>query len=172
MTKRVLIIIGPDFEDLELFYPLYRLKEAGFEVTIAAPWKGKLSGKHGYTVEVNKSFEEINSDEYDALVIPGGREPERIRVFAREQAVRIIQHFMDKRKPVAAICHDGPQLLISAERVRGYKLTSYPGTSDDIRAAGGIWVNDPVVVDKNLVTARIPDDLPYWTKEFIKMLLS
>ena len=169
MSKQVLIIIGPDFEDLELFYPLYRLKEAGFEVTITAPWRGKLSGKHGYTVEVNKSLEEINPDEYDALVIPGGRGPERIRIFAREQAVRIVQHFMDTGKLVAAICH-GPQLLISADRVKGRRLTSYPGISDDIKAAGGIWVNEPVVIDRNLVTARIPDDLPYWMREFIRML--
>ena len=78
---------------------------------------------------------------------------------------------MDNGKPVAAICH-GPQLLISAECVKGYRLTSYPGISDDIKAAGGIWVNEPVVVDRNLVTARIPDDLPYWMKEFIRLLLS
>ncbi len=169
MPRKALIIIGPEFEDIEALYPMYRLLEIGFKVDIAAPWKGKITGKHGYSVEAEKTLAQVNPEEYETLVIPGGRGPERIRVYARNDAIRIVQHFMDNRKPVAAICH-GPQLLITANRVKGYRLTSYPGIADDVKAAGGIWVDEPVVVDKNLVTARIPDDIPFWIREYIKLL--
>lgn len=166
---KILIITGPDFEDIELYYPYYRLLEAGYKVDIAAPRKERISGKHGYTIYPDMSLVEVDPREYYALVIPGGRGPERIRVLAREDAIRIIRHFMDNSKPVAAICH-GPQLLISADRVRGRRLTSYPGIMDDIIKAGGKWLNQEVVVDNNLVTSRIPSDIPYWFREFMKIL--
>ncbi len=166
MVKRVLIITADNFEDLELFYPYYRLKEEGFEVHIASI-KEKISGKHGYTVKVDKMFEDINPEEYDALVIPGGRAPESVRL--NENAIEITKHFFESNKPVATICH-GPQVLISAGVVRGKKLTSWYGIKDDIIAAGGIWEDSPVVVDSNLVTSRHPGDLHMWMKEFIKIL--
>ncbi len=166
---KALILVGPGFEDIEVLYPYYRLLEEGLEVDIAAPQKGPVKGKIGYTVEANKSIEEIDPAGYDVLVLPGGRGPERIRIYAREKAVEIVRHFMDEGKPVAAICH-GPQLLVSADRVRGRVLTSYPGIADDIVMAGGKWVDKPVVVDGNLVTARIPSDIPYWFREFIKLV--
>ncbi len=169
MTKKILIITGPEFEDIEVLYPLYRLREEGYEVEIAAPWKKSLTGKHGYVIEPDKELSEINPEEYIALVIPGGRGPERVRYYARSEAVRIVKHFVKNNKPIAAICH-GPQLLISADAVKGRKLTSYPGIMDDIIHAGGEWVDQPVVVDNNIVTARIPSDIPYWMREFIKLL--
>ncbi len=166
---KVLIIIGPEFEDLEVLYPLYRLKEAGLEVDVAAPTRGAVNGKHGYTVEANLALSQVRPEEYLALVIPGGRGPERIRATSREEAVKIISHFVKSGKPIAAICH-GPQLLISANAVRGRKLTSYPGIADDIIAAGGEWINEPVVVDGNIVTSRIPEDIPHHFREFLKLL--
>ncbi len=166
---KILILVGPEFEDIELLYPYYRLIEEGYIVEVAAPSKERITGKHGYSILPDKSISEVNPEEYVALVIPGGRGPERIRYYAREDAVRIVQHFMDNNKPVAAICH-GPQLLISADRVRGRRLTSYPGIADDVVMAGGSWTNKTVVVDGNLVTARVPDDIPYWMREFIKLL--
>ncbi|MEM1643483.1 MAG: type 1 glutamine amidotransferase domain-containing protein [Desulfurococcaceae archaeon] len=166
---KVLIIIGPEFEDIEVLYPLYRLKEIGLEVDVAAPTRGAISGKHGYTVEANLALSQVKPEEYIALVIPGGRGPERIRATSREEAVRIVSHFVESGKPIAAICH-GPQLLISANVIRGRKLTSYPGIADDIIAAGGEWINEPVVVDENIVTSRIPDDIPHQFREFLKLL--
>jgi len=168
MVNKVLMIVGPEFEDIEVLYPYYRLIEEGFEVIIAAPSEGRVEGKHGYVVSA-VALSKVNPEEYVALVIPGGRGPERIRASAREEAIRIVKHFADAGKPIAAICH-GPQLLISAGVTRGLRLTSYVGIADDVRASSGEWVDQPVVVDKNFVTARIPPDLPYWMREFIKLL--
>ena len=166
VAKKILMISADNFEDLELFYPYHRLKEEGFEIFIASN-KEKITGKHGYTIKVDKMLNEVNPEEYDGLVIPGGRAPEAVRL--NENAIEITKHFFDKNKPVAAICH-GPQVLISAGVVRGRRLTSWYGIKDDIIAAGGIWVDSPVVVDKNLITSRHPGDLHMWMKEFIKKL--
>jgi len=166
--KKILFIVGAEFEDLELFAPMYRLVEEEHVVVVASPTGGVVTGKHGYSISTVK-LSDVRPSEYNALVLPGGRGPERVRVQAREEAVRVIREIMDTGKPVAAICH-GPQLLISADRVRGRRLTSYPGIAEDIINAGGTWVDQPVVVDKNLVTSRIPDDIPYMMKEFIKLL--
>jgi protease I len=168
MGKKILMIVGPEFEDIEALYPYYRLIEEGHNVTVASPVSGEVEGKYGYKLK-SVSIREVNPSEYDALVIPGGRGPERIRVMSKDEAVRIVRHFVDSGKPIAAICH-GPQLLISAERVRGIKLTSYPGIADDLRAAGAEWVDEKVVVHKSLVTGRIPSDLPYWMAEFIRLI--
>ena len=164
---RALIITGDGFEDIELLYPYYRLVEAGFEVVIAAPRKGKVVGKHGYEVEAHASLDEVDPEGFDVLVLPGGRGPERVRVHPR--AGEIVAHFMDEGKPVAAICH-GPQLLITARRVSGRRLTSYWGIRDDLVVAGAEWVDEPVVVDGNLVTSRYPPDIPFWMREFFKLL--
>ncbi len=163
---RILILAGDGFEDVELIYPLHRLKEEGYEVHIASN-KKELTGKHGYTVKVDKLLEEVKPEDYDALVLPGGRGPERIRIY--ERAVSIVKHFFEKGKPVAAICH-GPQLLISARVTEGRKLTSYPGIKDDLIVAGANWLDEEVVVDGNLVTSRVPSDLYAWMREFVKIL--
>ncbi len=164
--KKILILAGEGFEDLELFYPYFRLKEEGFEVTVTSN-KGVLTGKMGYQIKVDMVIDKVNPSDFDALVIPGGKGPERIRIL--EKAVEIVKHFFRENKPVAAICH-GPQVLISADVVKGRKLTSYIGIRDDIKAAGGLWTDSEVVVDGNLVTSRVPRDMPSWMKEFIKLL--
>ncbi len=164
---RILFLVGPDYEDIELLYPLYRMQEEGHETTVAAPSHEPVKGKHGYTVKPDKAFEEVDPAEYHALILPGGRGPERIR--NNEHVKRIVRHFFQQGKPVAAICH-GPQILISAGVLRGRKLTSYPGIKDDVVNAGAEWLDQPVVVDKNLVTARIPPDIPAWMREFVKLL--
>ncbi len=164
---KALILIGSEFEDIEALYPYYRLLEAGFETLFASKEKGSLQGKHGYIVNVHLSFDEVDPKDFDVLILPGGRGPERIRTV--EAAVNIVRHFMDEGKPVAAICH-GPQLLISAKRVKGRRLTSYWGIRDDVEAAGGLWVDEPVVVDDNLVTSRYPGDIALWMREFFKLL--
>ncbi|MGQ4892318.1 MAG: type 1 glutamine amidotransferase domain-containing protein [Candidatus Njordarchaeia archaeon] len=164
--KKILILTGEGFEDLELFYPMHRLMEEGFEVHVASN-KKSLTGKHGYTINVDLLIEDVNPDEYDALVLPGGKGPERIRIF--DKSVEIVKHFFDKGKPVAAICH-GPQLLISANVLKGRRLTSYIGIRDDVKVAGGLWEDKEVVVDGNLVTSRHPGDLYAWMREFVKVL--
>ncbi len=164
---KALIITARGFEDVELLYPYYRLVEAGFETIIAAPEKGDVEGKTGYRVKADLSFSEVSPEDFQILVIPGGRAPERVRL--DKDALRIVRHFFEAGKPVATICH-GPQVLISAGVVRGRRLTSWWGVKDDVIAAGGIWEDQPVVVDGNLVSSRYPPDIPYWMREFMKLL--
>ncbi len=164
---RALIITADYFEDIELFYPYYRLIEAGFETVIAAPEKGEVKGKLGYRAKAELSFEEVNPGDFDVLVIPGGRAPERVRLY--EASLKIVKYFFEKNKPVATICH-GPQVLISAGVVKGRRLTSYWGVKDDVIAAGGEWVDEAVVVDGNLVSSRYPPDIPFWMREFFRLL--
>ena len=167
LAKKVLFLVGPDFEDLELFYPLYRLREEGFETVVAGPSKETVTGKKGYSVEPDLVFSEVDPGEYVGLVLPGGRGPERIR--NSEDVKRIVRKFFEDNKPVAAICH-GPQVLISAGVLRGRKATSYWGIRDDMVNAGAEWFDEPAVVDRNLVTARVPSDLPVWMREFMRIL--
>jgi protease I len=166
---RVLVLIENDFEDLELFYPLYRLKEEGFEVFVASSDKNEKTGKKGYTIKPDLTFDEVNSAEYAALILPGGKSPERVRV--NEMAVEIVKEFLRLKKPIAAICH-GPQLLISANAVNGRRMTSWVGIRDDLKAAGAIYEDKEVVVDENIITSRMPSDLPAFCRELVKSLKS
>ncbi len=166
---RALIITADGFEDLELFAPYYRLREAGFDVTVSAPKAGEVRGKTGYSINASNSFSEIDPSRFDVLVIPGGRAPERVRL--EKDALGIVKHFFGENKPVAVICH-GPQVLISAGVVRGRKLTSWWGIKDDVIAAGGEWIDQAVVVDGNLVSSRYPPDIPMWLREFMSLLKS
>lgn len=169
-NKKVLFLVGEEFEDIEVLYPFYRVIEEGFKPIIA--WKeanSKVTGKHGYVVISDISFKEVRPEEYVALVLPGGRGPERIRTL--EEVKNITRKFFELKKPVAAICH-GPQILISANVVRGRKLTSVASIKDDVIAAGGIYIDDSVVVDDNLISSRHPGDLPYFASTLIKALKS
>ena len=162
------LIFGADgFEDLELFYPYHRLKEEGADVKIASMEKGKITGKHGYSVNVDVSFDEVDPAAYDILVISGGRGPEKMRLNAK--ALDITRHFFSEDKPVAAICH-GPQVLISAGVIKDRKATSWPGVIDDLKAAGAQVYDRDVVVDGNLVTSRSPGDLYAFGREMVKQL--
>ena len=164
-----MILVADRFEDLELFYPYYRLLEEGFEVDVAAPSKGVVTGKYGYKFEVKMSIDEVDPDAYDGLVIPGGRAPERVRLVPK--AIEIVKRLNEKGKPIAAICH-GPQLLISAGVIKGRRVTCYPGIRDDVKLAGAEYVDEEVVVDGNIVTSRYPKDLPAFMREFVKLLKS
>ncbi|MEB3778728.1 MAG: type 1 glutamine amidotransferase [Desulfurococcales archaeon] len=164
---RALVLTADGFEDVEVLYPYYRMVEAGFETIVATPGGGEVTGKHGYKIKADASIEEVDPGEYDVLIIPGGRAPERVRLVAR--ALDVVREFFDNDKPVAVICH-GPQVLISAGVVRGRRLTSWWGVKDDVIAAGGQWVDEPVVVDGNLVSSRYPGDIPLWMREFMRLL--
>ena len=162
-----IIFAAEGFEDLEVFYPLHRLKEEGIDVKIASMEKGKVFGKHGYPVNVDIAFSEVIPEEYDILVISGGKGPEKMRLDL--DALKIVTSFFENNKPVAAICH-GPQLLISAGVIKGRRATSYIGIRDDLIAAGAVFEDKEVVIDKNLVTSRHPNDLFAFGKEMIGLI--
>jgi len=179
---KVLIVAGDAVEAQEIFYPYWRLKEEGFEIHVAAPSKKVLhtvvhdfepgwetyTEKPGYRfVWVDKSFDEVKPEEYDGLVIPGGRMPEYVRL--NKALEGIVKHFMEAGKPVAAICH-GPLILAAYGLLRGRKVTSYIAVKPDMINAGAEWVDAEVVVDRNLVTSRAWPDNPAWMREFIKLL--
>jgi protease I len=168
-TTKALILTANEFEDMELFFPYFRLLEEGVEVDIAAPQKGVINGEHGYSLKINRTIEDVNPDDFDLLVVPGGfpdGAPATVRKIQKAQA--IARSFMTRNKPVASICH-GPWLLVSADLVKGRHLTSYwhDGVPEEIRAAGGIYEDKEVVVDGNLVTSRSPMDLPAFVKEMV-----
>ena len=169
---RALILTANKFEDMELFFPYFRLLEEGLDVDIAAPKKGRIEGEHGYDIEVEKTFDDVHPDEYDLLVIPGGSPdgaPSVVRNDVRAQG--IAKSFFKSNKPVSSICH-GPWLLASSGLINGRHLTSYwhDGVPEDIKKAGGIYEDKEVVVDGNLVTSRYPGDLPAFMRETIRMV--
>ena len=163
---KALIITANEFEDMELYYPFYRLREQGWDVTVTAPQMATVVGKHGYRMPVDEVFSEVNPEEYDLLLIPGGKAPEEVRL--SKDAIKIVDHFFSKNKPVASICH-GVQVLISAGKTKGRKATCWKGIKDDLIAAGGSYTDTEVVVDGNLVSSRMPDDLPAFMREVFRV---
>jgi len=170
MKPKALIVTADTFEDSELLYPYYRLQEAGYEVDLAAPKAGEVTGKHGYTVTANLSLEDVESHGscgYKILVLPGGKAPEALRVLPK--ALDIARDFAGSGAPIAAICH-GPQVLISAGLVNGRKATCYETVAQELKDAGAKYEDSEVVVDGNLVTSRKPADLPAFMREVMRML--
>jgi protease I len=165
---RALIISADNFEDTELLVPYYRLKEEEIEVDIASIKKGAIKGKHGYEVEVDKTLKEVNPDDYDILILPGGKAPETIR--KDNNALVIAKDFFYKNKPVSAVCH-GPQTLISAGLLKGRHATCYKSVAKEMKDAGAVYEDKEVIVDGNLVTSRQPSDLPAFMKETMKFLI-
>jgi protease I len=166
--KRVAMLVEEGFEDSELIGPLTGLREAGVTVTIVGPFPGReYSGKRGATVTSDTGASSVRAADFDAVVIPGGHAPERMRM--RHAMVDLVRDAMAAALPVAAICH-GPQLLISADAVRGRTLTCWPAIAIDVRNAGGLYVDRPVVEDGNLITSRKPDDVPQFVATLLKAL--
>ena len=164
---KALIISADNFEDSELLVPYYRLREEGMEVDVASMKKGTIKGKHGYEIGVNKRLQEVDSDEYDILILPGGKAPEAIR--KEREALEIVRNFFEGNKPVSAICH-GPQLLITAGVMEGKHATCYRSVAQEMRDAGAIYEDREVIVDGNLVTSRQPSDLPAFSRETMSVL--
>ena len=165
---RALFLIADGFEDVQFFTPYYRLREEGVAVTVAAAIDGRpATGLHGYTVEPDMPIPEVNPSEYDVLVIPGGRAPEKLRL--REEAVDLARTFAQDGSLVAAIGH-GPQLLLSAGALDGKSLTCDPGIRDDMRAVAGAYLDEAVVVDGSLITARGNDELPEFCEQLVAAL--
>jgi protease I len=164
---KALILSANNFEDSELLVPLYRLREAGYGVEVAAGERGSISGKHGYEVQVDKTFAEVDPADYAVLILPGGKAPAAIRDEASVQA--IVRAFFGADKPVGAICH-GPQILVSAGLLNGRRATCYHTVAEELRAAGAEYQDREVVVDGRLVTARQPGDLPAFMRELVRLL--
>jgi protease I len=166
--KRVIIFAEELYNEHELWYPYWRLKEAGADVKVVGPQKGKTHmSKTGMPVEVDLGSNEVSAKDFDGLVIPGGYAPDHMR---RDPAmVRLVREFYEAGKPVAAICHAG-WMLASADIVRGKTVTCFFAIKDDLIHAGANYVDQEVVVDGNLITSRKPEDLPAFMREFIKAL--
>ena len=165
--KKILMITGKDYDDSEVLYPYYRLIEEGYTVDVASVERGEVSGKYHFKIDANLSFDEVNPDEYIALILPGGKAPEKLRLI--DKVCEIVCEFEKAGKPMAAICH-GQQILISADVLKGKNATCYPGIRDDIKNAGAVYEDKQVVVCENLVTSRRPEDLPHFMRNFIKLI--
>ncbi len=167
--KRVVVLVEDEFEDRELTGPVEALRQAGATVIVAGPVKGATyRGKRGEAVVTSDiAAGVLGVKDLDALVIPGGHAPDRMRM--RHAMVDLARDTMEAGKPVAAICH-GPQLLISANRLRGRTLTCWPSIAIDVKNAGGLYVDKPVVEDGNLITSRKPDDVPLFSEAIIRAL--
>ncbi len=172
---RVLIMASDGFEQSELMVPLERLRAAGAKVEIAAPEgqpqiKGWSEKNWGLKVPVDCEIAAVDVDDYDALVLPGGQmNPDNLRV--NDDAVALVQEFVDAGKVVAAICH-APWLLIEADAVDGRCLTSWPSLRTDIENAGGEWIDKDVVLDERIITSRSPKDLDAFVAAIVKAIES
>ena len=155
-SMRALIISADLFEDSELKIPYQYLRELSIDVDIASLKKGTIIGKHGYSANVTMTLDEVDPKQYDILILPGGKAPAMIR--KEPKALEISRYFFEENKLVAAICH-GPQILISAGLLKGRVATGYKSIAQELKDAGAIYKDVEVVVDKNLITSRQPDDL-------------
>ena len=166
---KVAFVLADEFEDSEFRVPYDRIRDAGHEVTVIGPEAGKeVTGKKGketFTPEV--TADQVNAADFDALVIPGGHAPDKLRT--DEGVVKFVQGVFGADKPVAAICHAG-SLLIEADAVRGRTVTSWPSVRTDLVNAGAEWVDREVVEDGNLITSRKPDDLDAFTAAVLDRL--
>jgi protease I len=165
--KRVAMVLAPNFEDVEATDPKAALEKAGAKVVVIGVEKGEIAGKKGATLEATETFGSVSPDEFDMLVIPGGGAPENLRI--DDGAVAFTKRFVESGKPVGSICH-GPQLLISADVLNGRTLTSVNKVRDDVKNAGGNYVDEEVVIDGNLITSRVPKDLPAFNKALVAAL--
>jgi protease I len=166
--RSIAVLVDDIYEDLELWYPRLRLEEEGWKVRIAGPEAGKrYTGKHGYPCTAELAYAQLRAEDFDALIVPGGFAPDRMR---RDPSVLAFVRAMDDAgKLVAFICHAG-WVLISAGILRGRKATSTAGIRDDMVNAGTLWVDEPLVVDGNLLSSRTPADLPAFAKGIVDWL--
>jgi protease I len=167
--KRVAILVEEGFEDSELVEPLRAVKAAGAKVSLVG--SGSQEGYHGKrgraVVLADATADKVRAEDFDAVIVPGGHAPDKMRM--HKPMVELVRKAHQLGKVVAAICH-GPQLLISAEIVKGRRVTSWPSVALDLKNAGAEWVDAPVVQDGNLITSRKPADLPRFNKAIIEAL--
>ena len=165
---KVIILVEQMFNDLEFWYPYYRLKEAGAQVTVVGSGSAEqYIGKSGTTIKVDVSADQVKVSEFDGIVIPGGYAPDHMRRYP--EMIALVKNLFEDRKTVAAICHAG-WMLASAKILEGRNVTSFFAIKDDLIHAGANWIDEEVVVDGNLITSRKPDDLPAFMKAVIAAL--
>lgn len=165
--SRYLLFVDDVYEDLELWYPKLRLTEAGAEALAAGPKAGqKYSGKHGYPCVSDLAISDAREADFDGLVVPGGFMPDKLR--RDPQVLELVRMFAKANKPLAAICHGG-WIPISAGVYRGVRVTGSAGIKDDLINAGAIWEDAPVVVDRNFISSRKPDDLPEFCRAILQV---
>lgn len=167
IVLKALILSADNFEDQELLYPFNRLKEEGIIVKVASLKQGIITGEYGYSINVDMTFNEVDPKDFDMLILPGGKAPEKVRL--EKKALDIARHFFRENKLVGAICHGG-QTLISAGLIEGRKATCYIGIRDDMKSAGVLYEDKEVVVDGNLITSRHPGDLYAFGRELVKKI--
>ncbi len=162
---RILSFVADIYEDLELWYPLIRLKEEGWEVDVVAIDKEKTYiGKYGLKAKANKTYDEVKAEDYDGLLIPGGFAPDTLRI--EEGCIRLTKEFNDQNKPIGMICHAG-WVPITAGILKGKTGTSTKKIRADLEGAGLTWVDKEVVVSENIISSRAPGDLHVYTTAFI-----
>ena len=166
--SKALVLAENDFEDVELFYPYYRLLEAGLEVEVVGDKAGEVyHGKKGGSIKSTLGANQITIDDYIVLIIPGGYGPDRMRT--KPELVKLVKDANEKRLIIGAICH-AAQLLIEADIVKDRTLTCYKSVSTDVKNAGGKYVDESVVTDENLVTSRFPADMPFWMPAILEKI--
>ena len=164
--KRVAVLVEQKYEDLELWYPYYRVQEAGADAVLVGPEAGATYlSKHGYPARADQPIDDAHADHFDGIVVPGGFSPDYMR---RNPAFRnLVRAAVEFDKPVAAICH-GPWMLCSAKVLQGRKATSFYSIREDMENAGADWIDEEVVVDGPVITSRTPADLVPFTVAFLK----
>ncbi|WP_181350307.1 type 1 glutamine amidotransferase domain-containing protein [Thalassobacillus sp. CUG 92003] len=166
--KKVIALVSKDFEDLELWYPLLRLQEEGATVhLVGEKANAEYPGKYGVPATSDYTFSDIDPADYDGILVPGGWSPDKLRRYP--EVLHMVQHMDQNNKPIGEICHAG-WVLISADILKGRNVTSTPGIKDDMTNAGANWVDEAVVVDNHIVSARRPPDLPPYAKAFADLL--
>ena len=167
--KRIAVLVEEDFEDSEVIEPIRAMKNAGAKVVVVGSGsRESYRGKRGTVIiKCDVTADKVRAEDFDAVVIPGGYAPDKMRL--HRPMVNLVKEANDLGRVVAAICH-GPQLLISAEIVRGRRVTSWPSVAVDLKNAGAHWVDKPLVRDGNLITSRKPADLPRFSKAIIEAL--
>lgn len=166
--KKVIALVDDEFEDLEHWYPVYRLREEGAQVDLVGPKAGTTYfGKYGVPAKTDYAFTDIQAENYDAILVPGGWAPDKLRRYP--EVIDFIQTMDKAKKPIGQICHAG-WVLISANVLKGKKVTSTPGIKDDMINAGATWVDEAVVVDGHIISSRRPPDLPSYMKAFADTL--
>ena len=166
--KRIAVLVDNLYQEMEVWYPYFRLQEAGAEiVTVGATAGATYTSKHGYPVKCDLAYDAAREADFDGLVVPGGYAPDHIR--RHPKAIQFVRDFDKSGKLIASICH-GPWVLCSAGVLKGRRATSFFAIKDDVVNAGAKWEDSEVVVDGHVVTSRKPEDLPAFCRESIKVL--
>ncbi len=167
MQHDLLTFVDDVYEDLELWYPKLRLEEAGYRTVAAALSPGTFAGKHGYPAKSDCLLTDVKSTDFAGLLIPGGFMPDKLRRVP--EVLRLTREFFEQGKLVAFICHGG-WIPISAKILQGKRATGSLGIKDDLENAGALWVDEPVVIDGNLISSRTPKDLPAFARAIVEFL--